>query len=85
MNLADRVKNLWTLFTKGPMSRTDKIILALAALYCLSPIDAIPDVAPVIGFLDDLLVMIVTLRRLSNKPATPEQDNGPVQVDAKVV
>lgn len=31
-----------------------KVLLALAVLYVISPIDAIPDVIPVIGWLDDI-------------------------------
>ncbi len=31
-----------------------KVLLVLAVLYVISPIDAIPDVIPVIGWLDDI-------------------------------
>lgn len=34
-----------------------KIIIALAVCYALSPIDLIPDFIPVIGFLDDVLLL----------------------------
>jgi len=34
-----------------------KIILGLAVAYALSPIDIIPDCVPVVGYLDDLLIV----------------------------
>jgi uncharacterized membrane protein YkvA (DUF1232 family) len=34
-----------------------KIIIALVVAYALSPIDLIPDFIPVIGYLDDLLLL----------------------------
>lgn len=89
MNLIDRVKTLWNIFTKGTLSKTDKLILVLAAVYCLSPLDAIPDVAPIVGFLDDFLVILATLRHLSNKGAAPtpasESEPQPVHVDVNVL
>ncbi len=42
MKLVERVKALWNLFTKGTMTKADKVILLLAVVYCLSPIDVIP-------------------------------------------
>ncbi|MFZ5424424.1 MAG: YkvA family protein [Patescibacteria group bacterium] len=35
--------------------------LVLAIVYLLSPIDFIPDVLPVFGFSDDILLLIATL------------------------
>lgn len=36
-----------------------KILIALVVAYALSPIDLIPDFIPVIGYLDDLLILPV--------------------------
>ena len=83
MNLVERAKAIWKLFTSGSMTRTDKIILVLSLVYCLSPLDIIPDVVPVIGFLDDLVVVLAALRHFSRTPAV--DDTGAIQVDAKVV
>lgn len=38
------------------LPRGVKIALAAAVLYLLSPIDLIPDVVPVLGYLDDVLI-----------------------------
>jgi uncharacterized membrane protein YkvA (DUF1232 family) len=37
--------------------RRAKIVVALVAAYALSPIDLIPDFIPVVGYLDDLLIL----------------------------
>ena len=39
------------------MKLRDLLILALVMLYIISPVDAIPDVIPVIGWLDDVAVL----------------------------
>ncbi len=86
MDLAGRAKMLWDLFTKGGMKRTDKLVLVLALLYTLSPLDVIPDVIPIAGFLDDLIVVIMSLRHVTNKNAGPsEKDDASKPVDVKVV
>jgi uncharacterized membrane protein YkvA (DUF1232 family) len=39
-----------------------KVVLAVAALWVLSPIDLIPEFLPVIGPLDDVLIVVLALR-----------------------
>jgi uncharacterized membrane protein YkvA (DUF1232 family) len=39
-----------------------KLVLFFAVLYLLSPIDLIPDFIPVIGQLDDLLIISLVVR-----------------------
>lgn len=41
-----------------------KIVLAVAAGYAASPIDLLPDVVPVIGWADDVLVLMFALDNL---------------------
>lgn len=38
-----------------------KLIIPLLVLYLMSPIDLIPDFIPVIGYLDDLLVLMLAV------------------------
>ena len=39
------------------MPRAAKIIIVLTVAYAMSPIDLIPDAIPIIGYLDDLLLV----------------------------
>lgn len=42
--------------------RSAKVIVAFAGLYALSPIDLIPEFLPIIGPLDDVIVIALALR-----------------------
>lgn len=42
--------------------RRAKVVVALAGLYALSPIDLIPEFIPIIGPLDDVVVVALALR-----------------------
>ena len=44
-----------------------KAIVAAALIYFISPIDAIPDIAPLIGYLDDLGVVTALLKYLGSE------------------
>jgi uncharacterized membrane protein YkvA (DUF1232 family) len=53
-------KNTYALYLASKDSRvpwTAKIIIGFVVAYALSPIDLIPDFIPVIGYLDDLLIL----------------------------
>lgn len=39
-----------------------KVVIAGAVLWLLSPLDPLPDVVPVAGFLDDIVVLIAAVR-----------------------
>jgi uncharacterized membrane protein YkvA (DUF1232 family) len=47
--------------------RRSKITLGLAAAYVVSPIDLIPDVIPVIGWADDLLLVLFAIDSLIDR------------------
>ena len=68
MGLNDRFRNIRTAFKQElrvyrflcedqRVPRLAKWALALAVAYALSPIDLIPDFVPLIGHLDDLLIV----------------------------
>ena len=44
-----------------------KIGTALIVLYVLSPVDLIPDVVPVVGVLDDIVLVPLAIRFLLNR------------------
>lgn len=46
-----------------------KTIVVAALLYFISPLDAIPDLAPLIGYMDDLGVIVAVTKFMSNELA----------------
>jgi uncharacterized membrane protein YkvA (DUF1232 family) len=40
--------------------------ILMLLVYLISPIDILPDFIPVLGFIDDLLVMVVVLNKIIN-------------------
>lgn len=62
-------KALVRYFKDGNASILGKLFVLLSVAYVVMPLDAIPDVAPVIGWLDDLGVVAVATLFLSRKLA----------------
>jgi len=52
----------WRLRNDPRVPRRAKIVVGSAALWVLSPIDLIPEFLPVIGPLDDVVVVVLALR-----------------------
>ena len=59
--LALEVHTLWLVFRHRETPWPVKVVLILLLAYLASPIDLIPDVIPVLGMLDDLVVAAVAL------------------------
>ncbi|MHB0912561.1 MAG: YkvA family protein [Armatimonadota bacterium] len=55
-------KLVWLLLSDPRLSALERAALTGAAAYSISPIDAIPGVIPVIGQLDDLAILLYTVR-----------------------
>ncbi len=51
----------WRLFHDSRVPRPAKLVLPGVGLYLLMPIDLIPDFIPVVGYLDDVLVLMLGL------------------------
>ena len=51
----------WALFRDPDVPATVKAVMPAVVLYVASPIDIVPDFIPVIGQLDDLLVLTLGL------------------------
>ena len=56
-------KVLWIAARDPRTPRSAKLIMGLVAAYALSPIDIIPDFVPLIGWLDDFIVVPFGIRR----------------------
>ncbi len=52
------------LLTDGRVSAVDKLLLAGAIAYVLSPVDLIPDVIPFLGQVDDIYLVVLAVQRL---------------------
>lgn len=57
VDMMQRIKTLPAYLKDGSIPAWKKIMLAAAVIYVVSPVDAIPDVIPVIGWLDDIGVL----------------------------
>lgn len=60
--LPNCVRTARTLRRDPSVPRRAKLVVGLAALWCMSPIDLIPEFLPVIGPLDDAVVVALALR-----------------------
>ena len=55
--LATHLLALWKLFRHADTPRAAKVVALLVLAYALSPIDLIPDFIPVLGLLDDVILL----------------------------
>lgn len=55
--LATHLLALWKLFRHPETPRMAKVVAVLVLAYALSPIDLIPDFIPVLGLLDDVILL----------------------------
>lgn len=56
---------LWRYFKDRDASLLGKMFVTATVAYVLLPADAIPDIAPVLGWLDDLGMMVLAFAYLS--------------------
>ncbi len=55
---------LWGLITDPRVAMLDKLLVAGAIAYIVTPVDFIPDFIPFLGEVDDVYLLVVSLRRL---------------------
>lgn len=63
--LAEIIKNIkliWRLLNDRRVSSWVKMIVPATLLYLLSPVDIIPDIAPGLGQLDDIAIILLGLK-----------------------
>ena len=63
----DKLKTLYDYFRDPENSRTKKTLAGAALLYFIIPADVIPDVIPVIGYIDDAAAVAVVWKFLSEE------------------
>ena len=56
-----RARALYRYFRDPAASLIGKLLVVMALVYVVSPVDAIPDVLPIIGWLDDIGVMSLAI------------------------
>jgi uncharacterized membrane protein YkvA (DUF1232 family) len=69
--LPNMLKLIGRLLKDPRVPRRSKIALGMASAYVVSPIDLIPEVIPIVGWLDDLLIIAYALNRFIER-AGPE-------------
>jgi len=67
ISFAKDVVALYRYMTSSLVSWHRKAIVIAGLIYFISPIDAIPDIAPLIGYLDDLGVITALLKFLGSE------------------
>lgn len=58
---------LYVLLTDGDIPAWVKAIAVAALLYLIDPFDAVPDISPFIGLLDDLAVLVTALKAITDQ------------------
>ena len=61
------IKALYNYFSEKNISWYRKTIVVAALVYFIMPIDAIPDISPLIGYLDDLGVITAVIKYLGSE------------------
>ena len=67
ISFAKDLMALYRYLIDGGISWHRKAIVAGALIYFIAPIDAIPDLAPLFGYMDDLGVIAATLKFLGSE------------------
>jgi uncharacterized membrane protein YkvA (DUF1232 family) len=70
----DRARRVLALLRDPRVPRLPRVLVGVAVLYLLSPVDLVPELlTPIFGFLDDALLLWLSLRWLvrSGPPTTP--------------
>jgi len=73
-NLVNNAQKLWRHFKDGKSTKTEKVILVAGLLYLISPVDAVPDFIPILGWLDDVGVASYILLYLTGKMTAEEMN-----------
>lgn len=67
LSFANDIKALYNYFTDSSIPWYRKSIVIGALIYFITPIDTIPDIAPLIGYLDDLGVITAVIKYMGSE------------------
>jgi len=67
LSFANDIKALYNYFTDSSIPWYRKSIVIVALIYFITPIDTIPDIAPLIGYLDDLGVITAVIKYMGSE------------------
>lgn len=67
LNFAQKIEKLYDWFTHGELDKKDKAVIVAALLYFINPFDVVPDLTPILGFMDDAGVVAMAFRYLVNR------------------
>ena len=79
IGFGQQIEKIYDLLTSGTLNNRDKAIIIGALLYFINPFDLIPDITPLLGFIDDMGVIGLVYRYLTNRSEdlTSEKDVKP--------
>ena len=84
LNILLKIRQFLQFFSSKEISTGKKVLMALAVCYIFWPVDLIPDVIPVLGWLDDIGVAALALRYIFNQMDKLEEKSQPIQPQTKV-
>ena len=74
--MLSRLKTIIALLRNPKVSKLPKFLVGAAIFYVLLPFDAVPDIAPVVGWLDDIMFLIAALGMLFGSAPKAEEPRG---------
>ena len=82
--------NLIRFFTQSNITFKSKLIVTIALLYILMPFDFVPDVMPIVGWIEDFIIGFLTFTYVNGKVNQEKKvkhydDGNTITVDAKVI
>ncbi len=75
LSISGQIEKIYDLLTSGNLSTTDKALIVGTLAYFINPFDIIPDMIPFVGFVDDLTIIALVYRYLTNRAIEETSNN----------